>query len=153
MEDVKKSGYFFMLCKNIADAWRICDPKRPKVEDSIIPSYLDCKKFEEKDDEDAETQTEQCHEINGIYENKCRNNVLFYYAGMYNSEIVWEGLATLDEYKSWLIEQCSTISVVHENEPFFPLVVGEEDDLQEVLEGDQKIPAYDWKEIDDEEKW
>ena len=42
MEDVKKSGYYFMICNNIEEAWRMCDPKVVHEEDPRIPVYDEC---------------------------------------------------------------------------------------------------------------
>ena len=40
-EDVKKSGYFFVICNNIEQAWETCDPSFGG-EGPIIPIYEDC---------------------------------------------------------------------------------------------------------------
>jgi len=42
MEDVKRSGYFYMICNNIEEAWRLCDPEAEHKEDNIFPVYEDC---------------------------------------------------------------------------------------------------------------
>ena len=41
MEDVKKSRYFYFVCNNIEEAWRLCDPKGDN-NDKLIPDYEDC---------------------------------------------------------------------------------------------------------------
>ena len=52
MEDVKKSGYYYMVCDNIMEAWRLCDPNAEHNEDELIPEYKNCEEetndFEEK---------------------------------------------------------------------------------------------------------
>ena len=42
MEDVKKSGYYFMICNNIEEAWRMCDPNVEHEEDPRLPVYDEC---------------------------------------------------------------------------------------------------------------
>ena len=49
MEDVKKSGYYYMICSNIEESWRLCDPKSEHNSDDLIPEYQDCS--EESDEE------------------------------------------------------------------------------------------------------
>ena len=39
MVDVKKSGYYYIICENIIDAWRLCDPNAEHAEDELIPDY------------------------------------------------------------------------------------------------------------------
>lgn len=42
MEDVKRSGYFYMICNNIEEAWRLCDPEVEHKEDEHFPAYENC---------------------------------------------------------------------------------------------------------------
>ena len=59
MEDVKKSGYYYMICTNIEEAWRLCDPDAEHKEDDHIPSYEDCDQISEEGE-----IKEQCKSFN-----------------------------------------------------------------------------------------
>ena len=54
-------------------------------------------------------------------QDKCRNNLLFYYADMYKSQIVFEAISKLDEERDWLVQKCRTISLANQEMPVFPL--------------------------------
>ena len=57
MEDVKKSGYYYLICSNIEESWRLCDPNTEHKEDDLIPEYQDC--TEESDEE----KQKQCQRV------------------------------------------------------------------------------------------
>ena len=95
-----------MICNNIEQAWHICDPTFDE-EDPIIPIYEDCDEYRtEENEETRENLINQCENTNKYKEIKCRNSALFYYAGMYASEIIWEALADQADYRKWLVEKC-----------------------------------------------
>ena len=97
-----------MICNNIEQAWLMCDPTFEE-EDPIIPIYEDCDQFlTEENEETRKNLLSQCENINKYKEIKCRNNLLFYYGGMYQSETIWEALANQADSREWLINKCKT---------------------------------------------
>ena len=150
-----------MLCNNIAEAWRVCSPDFEHEEDPLIPDYCNLDR-EEGAEEPSVSLENQCQMVNDLAERKCRNNVLFYYAGMYNTEVIWEALAAGEEERAWLIDKCHTIFVASEALGSFPLAPGEEDVLMGALSVDdlprglanlRTTGADEWEHLDAENGW
>ena len=76
-EYVFESGYFILMCRHIAQAWDFCAQGRERVNSVRIPVYDSC---EESD--------EECRSGNDEKEVECRQDVLAYYAQMYEAERV-----------------------------------------------------------------
>ena len=73
-KDVLESGYWFVICLDIQQAWDVCASVETEPKD-IVPEY-DCP--EQTEDETESDRNIRCHRT--LHENLCRNRVLNYFA-------------------------------------------------------------------------
>lgn len=141
VEDVKRSGYYFLLCNNIHEAWQMCEQTNSeKVDDWRIPDYEECSQFEGTDDKNDQQQLDQCLMVNDYREFKCRNEILLYFASMYHTEMVWTAFAESKESREWLCDKCNTVFTANPDRPGFPLTSSDEEILLQVLGDGEDVP-------------
>ena len=130
--DVLNSGYWFVVCLDIARAWDVCH-FGPDANTELAP-ILACEALE---NETEEQRAERCHK--GLRENKCRNQILNYFARVREAEIVYHALLRVDGFRNDLNSQCSgTLQALNEfpyYEPKFDKRPGGHDELLDALEG------------------
>ena len=126
------SGYWFVVCLDIERAWNVCH-FAPGANTELAP-ILAC---EAKVGETEEQRGIRCHR--GLRENKCRNQILNYFARVREAEVVYHALLRIDAFRSDLNAQCSsTLRALNEfpyYEPKFDKRSGGQDELLDALEG------------------
>ena len=134
--DVLNSGYWFVVCLDIARAWDVCH-FGPDANTELAP-ILACDAVE---GETEEQRAERCHK--GLRENKCRNQILNYFARVREAEIVYHALFRVDGFRNDLNSQCSgTLQALNEfpyYEPKFDKRPGGHDELLDALEGLKRV--------------
>ena len=133
VDQVEKTGYFYLICRNISQAWEICAQDHDRVESERVPEYDQC----EQSDED-------CKSRNDAKEQECRRNVLQYYSQMYENEKVYESFREKAEYRDDLVQLCRTISLSNNESHPFPLdPTNYEDELLDAVSGIGETCATD----------
>lgn len=92
-EDVLASGYWFVICLDIQQAWDVCANIEAEPTD-IVPEY-DCPEVNYEETE--EESNKRCHKM--LHENVCRNHMLNYFAQMRDTQEIFEALLWGDEFR------------------------------------------------------
>ena len=104
-DDVMTSGYWFVLCLDIAKAWDTCRNPEDFLSLHLMENknVVDDATGETSEPEDSGEQKEVL-DVNEAYgrENQCRNEMMHYLSRTKDSQSVYNALQMLDDFRSSL---------------------------------------------------